>query len=263
MPITQTRFTPLFARIAAALTFAVAAHANAGSLQVSPIRVDLSAEQPAAVMKLHNRGDQPITAQVRVFGWSQTLDEDHLDEAQGIVASPPIITIPAGGDQTVRILRTTRDAPQGEETYRLLVDEIPQAETARSTGVRMQLRYSVPVFAGTPANVTVPKLDFSLQQVPVPGAAGGNPAMRTVLRASNPDAAHAQLSQVKIEWADGRTTEVAPGLLGYALAHAARQWPVADTVAGQSGATVHAIVNGTPVTSRVTFDSKLVVSSAK
>nr|WP_232316363.1 fimbria/pilus periplasmic chaperone [Candidatus Burkholderia verschuerenii] len=141
-----------------------------------------------------------MTAQVRVFGWSQTLDEDHLDDAKGIVASPPMITIPAGGDQTVRILRTGRDAPQGEETYRLLVDEIPQAEAARSTGVRMQLRYSVPVFAGTPAGPAVPKIDFSLQQVPMPGAAGGKDApMRVMLRASNDDAAHAQLSQVRIE----------------------------------------------------------------
>jgi fimbrial chaperone protein len=258
------KFNSVLTRAAAALTFVFATYAHAGSLQVSPIRVDLSAEQPAAVMKLHNRGDQPITAQVRVFGWSQTLDEDHLDEAQRIVASPPIITIPAGGDQTVRILRTSRDAPQGEETYRLLVDEIPQAETARSTGVRMQLRYSVPVFAGTPGGPAVPKIDFSLQQVPVPGAAGGKDApTRTMLRASNVDAAHAQLSQVRIEWADGRVTEVAPGLLGYALAHATRQWPVADAAAGQTKATVHAIVNGTSVTSQVTLDSKLVVSSVK
>jgi fimbrial chaperone protein len=254
----------VFMRAAAAAAIALATQAHAGSLQVSPIRVDLSAEQPAAVMKLHNRGDQPITAQVRVFGWSQTLDEDRLDDAKGIVASPPMITIPPGGDQTVRILRTGREAPQGEETYRLLVDEIPQAETARSTGVRMQLRYSVPVFAGTPAGPAVPKIDFSLQQIPMPGAAGGKDApMRVMLRASNDDAAHAQLSQVRIEWADGRTTDVAPGLLGYALAHASRQWPVAEAGAGQTSATVHAIVNGTPVTSHVTLDSKLVVSSAK
>jgi fimbrial chaperone protein len=248
-------------RLAAIAPLLMAMHAHAGSLQVSPIRVDLSAEQPAAVMKLHNRGDQPITAQVRVFGWSQTLDEDHLDDAQRIVASPPIITIPAGGDQTVRILRTSREAPQGEETYRLLVDEIPQAETARTSGVRMQLRYSVPVFVGAPA-AAAPKIDFSLQRVA--GADGKNLPGRLMLRASNGDAAHAQLSQVRIEWADGHSTELAPGLLGYALAHATRQWPVGDAASatGHAGnATVHAIVNGTPVTAQVPLDSALVVSS--
>jgi fimbrial chaperone protein len=252
---------PTLKRLAAFLPLVVAAHAHAGSLQVSPIRVDLSAEQPAAVMKLHNSGSAPITAQVRVFGWSQTLDEDHLDEAQGIVASPPMISIPAGGDQTVRILRTSHEAPAGEETYRLLVDEVPQAETARTSGVRMQLRYSVPVFAGAPANVVTPKVNFALEHVAAIGTADGK-SSRLVLRASNTDAAHAQLSQVRIEWADGRTTELAPGLLGYALAHAARQWPVTDA-AGGSTAMVHAIVNGTPVSERVTLDSRLVVSSAK
>lgn len=255
-------FPHVFRCLAAAITLALATHASAGSLQVSPIRVDLSPEQPAAVMKLHNRGSETITAQVRVFGWSQTLDEDHLDEAHGIVASPPIISIPAGGEQTVRILRTTREAPAGEETYRLLVDEIPQAETARTTGVRMQLRYSVPVFANVSAGAETPKVDFSLTRAASGADAKGAPA-RLMLRASNTDTAHAQLSQVRIEWADGHTTEVAPGLLGYALAHAERQWPVADAGAGSSTATVHAIVNGTAVSSRVTLDSTIVVSSAK
>ncbi|WP_250537023.1 molecular chaperone [Caballeronia sp. AZ10_KS36] len=249
---------------AAALPLLPASQAHAGSLQVSPIRVDLSPEQPAAVMKLHNRGSEPITAQVRVFGWSQTLDEDKLDDAQRIVASPPIITIPAGGDQTVRILRTSRETPGGEETYRLLIDEIPQAETVRTTGVRMQLRYSVPVFATASGNGVAPKVDFSLQHIPVDGASPPTGApTRLVLRAANGNAEHAQLSQVRIEWGDGRITELAPGLLGYALAHATRQWPVADTVASASAATVHAIVNGSPVTARVTVDSPLVVSSAK
>jgi fimbrial chaperone protein len=253
--------------IAMLVSFAAlkAVPAHAGSLQVSPIRVDLSAEQPAAVMKLHNSGNAPITAQVRVFGWSQTLDEDRLDEARRIVASPPIITIAAGGDQTVRILRTSRDAPQGEETYRLLVDEIPQAQSAQTSGVRMQLRYSVPVFAGAPANVTTPKVDFALEHVG--NASAVNDPARLVLRASNTDAAHAQVSQVRIDWPDGRTTEVAPGLLGYALAHAARQWPVADAMPTASSATVHAVINGTPVSAQVAItsrsDGKLVVSSAK
>ncbi len=76
----------------------------------------------------------------------------------------------------MRILRTGREAPQGEETYRLLVDEIPQADPARTSGVRMQFRYSVPVSAGAPANAAVPKTDFTLQQVAA--ADGKNGARR-------------------------------------------------------------------------------------
>ncbi|WP_250528431.1 fimbria/pilus periplasmic chaperone [Caballeronia sp. GAWG2-1] len=251
-----------FKLAAAALAVALAVPAHAGSLQVSPIRVDLSPEQPAAVMKLQNRGSEPITAQVRVFGWSQTLDEDRLDEARGIVASPPIISIPAGGEQTVRILRTSREAPGGEETYRLLVDEIPQAETARTTGVRMQLRYSVPVFASATSGPATPKVDFTLERA----SAGADPKAapaRLMLRATNADALHAQLSQVRIEWPDGRVTEMAPGLLGYALAHATRQWPVADAASTATTATVHATINGTPVSTQISLASPLVVSSAK
>ncbi len=135
--------------------------------------------------------------------------------------------IPAGGDHTVRILRTSREAPQGEETYRCWSTRFRRKKPARTTGVRLQLCYSVPVFAGAPVNGPTPKVDFSLENVPAPGAVDGK-GTRLVLHGSNEDTAHAQLSQVRIEWADGRTTDVAPGLLGYALAHASRQWPVAD-----------------------------------
>jgi fimbrial chaperone protein len=250
------------ARFVAPRPRALAAQAYAGSLQVSPIRVELSAEQPAAVMKLHNRGAEPLTAQVRVFGWSQTLDEDRLEEVRGIVVSPPIISIPAGGDQTVRVMRTNREPPNGEETYRLLVDEIPDTQSDRDPGVRMQLRYSVPVFAGAPGGSRLPRIDFALDHVSTPGDAK-TASPRLMLRAANADSAHAQLSQVRIEWPDGHTTEVASGLLGYALAHATRQWVVADPGSKAMTATVHAIVNGTPVSTRVMLDSKVVVSSAK
>ncbi|WP_200821863.1 hypothetical protein [Caballeronia humi] len=41
--------------------------ADAAALQVSPVRLDLSAERPVAALTLHNDGTAPINAQVRVF----------------------------------------------------------------------------------------------------------------------------------------------------------------------------------------------------
>jgi fimbrial chaperone protein len=41
--------------------------ADAAALQVSPIRLDLSAERPVAALTLHNDGTAPMNAQVRVF----------------------------------------------------------------------------------------------------------------------------------------------------------------------------------------------------
>jgi fimbrial chaperone protein len=41
--------------------------ADAAAQQVSPIRLDLSAERPVAALTLHNDGTAPMNAQVRVF----------------------------------------------------------------------------------------------------------------------------------------------------------------------------------------------------
>ncbi|BAN27256.1 fimbrial biogenesis chaperone [Caballeronia insecticola] len=216
----------------------------AAALQVSPIRLDLSVDKPAAALTLHNDGSVPLNAQVRVFAWTQSLDEDHLERTSEIVASPPIVRIAPNGDQTIRILRVSHAPLAREETYRLLIDEIPNGQSATATGVRMQLRYSVPVFAGV-SDERAPPLALTLERK---DAQAGAPLM---LRAANNTDLHAQLSRVRLEWPDGQSTQLSAGLLGYALPRAVRRWPVAGAPANVTSATVHALVNGEPVTTRV------------
>lgn len=247
----------------AALCCAVLLHAgvaHAASLQVTPIRLDLAADRPAAVLTLHNVGTTPLNAQVRVFAWSQTADEDHLERTDKIVASPPIVQVAPGADQTVRILRVGKGDVSGEETYRLLIDEIPNNQGADATGVRMQLRYSVPVFVGAPLDGKPPALQFVLERAASDGLAQASsvPSAGLMLRAVNHDASHAQLSKVKLTWHDGQSTLLSPGLLGYALPHATRRWPVANAPADAREATLSAVVNGQPVTARVRVESDAV-----
>jgi fimbrial chaperone protein len=233
------------------IAFVPARFADAAALQVSPIRLDLSADRPAAALTLHNDGTTPINAQVRVFGWSQALDEDRLERSDRVVASPPIVQIAPGADQTVRILRVGNTPVTEEETYRLLIDEIPNDQTAQTTGVRVQLRYSVPVFVGAPEGKP-PVVDFALEHT-VPSASAA-PGAALMLRAANHATGHAQLSQVRLEWPNGQSTQVSSGLLGYALPHATRRWPVAGAPAGAASATLHAVVNGEAFTTRIAVE---------
>jgi fimbrial chaperone protein len=218
--------------------------AFAAALQVSPIRLDLSADRPAAALTLHNDGAVPLNAQVRVFAWTQSLDEDHLERTAAIVASPPIVRIAPNGDQTVRILRVSGAPAVREETYRLLIDEIPNGSSASATGVRMQLRYSIPVFVGA-SDERAPALTLTLEHKEVQES---GPLM---LRAENGTGLHAQLSRVRLDWPNGQSTQVSAGLLGYALPRATRRWPVPNAPAGLTSATVHALINGEPMTVRV------------
>lgn len=126
-------------------TFAPLA-AGAAALQISPIRLDLLPGQSAGSLTLRNRGTQPLNAQVRVFRWTQDAEGDRLEPAPALVASPPIVQISGEGEQLVRVVLTQPAAGNDEQTYRLLIDELPERRPQAQTGVTMQLRYSVPVF---------------------------------------------------------------------------------------------------------------------
>lgn len=231
----------LRAAVAGALFLAAALAqpaATAASLQISPIRLDLPPGQAAAVLTLRNRGSLPLNAQVRVFRWTQDAEGDHLEPATALVASPPIVQIPADGEQLVRVVLTQPPAANaGEQAYRLLIDELPNRRPQTLTGVTMQLRYSVPVFVNAMADAP-PKLSAALRR-------DGD---KTVLVVRNADARHAQLSGVSIEWSDGTRSEITAGLLGYALAGATRSWPVAAAHAANTmPRRLRAQVNGVAV----------------
>lgn len=226
----------------AASLLAAVMPATAASLQVSPVTLSFQAAQPALGISLRNTGDAPLTGQVRVFAWRQDGKDDVLEPVKTLVASPPMVLIPPQGEQLVRVVRTDRAPADHEQTFRLLIDELPPPQGASnpgevSGGVNFRLRYSIPVFvplAGAPGE---PKLSWSLRQHD-----GG-----WFLAAANQGGSHAQLSAVTLTPAKGESFEVAAGLLGYALAGSGREWRLSDKFPASlaaAGLRVQATVNG-------------------
>jgi len=247
-PATRVRRSPMRPfRLPAGLHLAVllasaliAAAGHAASLQISPIRIDLPSVPGAGALQLRNQGDVPIHAQVRVFRWTQSGRDDVLEPTDTVVASPPIIRIAPGDQQLVRVVHPqAAAAAAGETTYRLLIDELPQGDNGPASGVRVQLRYSVPVFVGTPDAGVVPPLRFALLKD------GGE--WRLVAR--NDGNRHAQISDVTLIGRGGTKYAVTAGLLGYALAKSGRQWslPPERGMAPSAGWRLEATVNGTRV----------------
>lgn len=142
---------------AAAVAFAawaVVAPADAGNLQIAPVSVDFAAGEKARTLTLKNMGAQPATIQLRVFRWRQEGGSDRLDPTTEIAAGPPMVSVPAGGEQIVRVMIRAVPDDGAQHTYRLLIDEIPVRLPGR---VNVALRLSLPVFVGghdaAPANV--------------------------------------------------------------------------------------------------------------
>jgi fimbrial chaperone protein len=197
--------------MAAILTMALGAEARAGAMQVSPILIDAIGQQTASIT-LRNGGDYPLDAQVRVFRWSQEGGADHLEPTDVVVASPPLVTLRPNTDYAVRLVHQGPMPTRGEESYRLLIDELPNAEN-RVNGVALLVRQSIPVFfaARERANAQVTwrleKADGALI-----GVNEGDRRLR--------------VADLKLNDDRGARFAGGAGLRGYVLGHSTVRWTV-------------------------------------
>lgn len=132
-----------------------AGSARAGGLEVAPLGVDFAGGQMAQTITVANRATTTATVQVRTFDWSQPGGTDRLAPTDAVVASPPIVTIPPGREQVIRVLLRRPSTGTAEKSYRLMIDEIPVPVPGQ---INLALHLSLPIFivpaAPGQANVT-------------------------------------------------------------------------------------------------------------
>jgi len=128
------------------------------SFTVSPLRVDLSAKAPAAVIDVINTSAGALTLQIQQRGWVQNAGSDAQSETRDLILSPAIFTLQPGEKQVVRIaLRGAPDA-QRERAYRVFVSEVPTPQlkvAPDASGFRVALRMDLPLFVA-PLQPAVP-----------------------------------------------------------------------------------------------------------
>ncbi len=208
--------------VAALLNVALAAgSANAGSFEVTPIRVEVVPGQMTTTISLRNLSEEASSVQARASAWAQAGDEDTLTPTQDIVLSPPIFTIPPGQVQTVRLLLRTRDA-QPEHPWRLLFDEVPPPGKAGQIALAMRL--SVPVLIETPG-AQKPVLSWRAVR-----EANGQVAMVVNNTGHRP----ARLTEAVLHLSDGTAVTLRPVAQNpYVLPGAERHWRPAQAPAGK------------------------------
>ena len=132
----------------------------AGSLSVTPIRVELSNAQRSVALTVRNDGDQPAVVQSQLVAWSQDNNEDKLELTQDLIASPPIFTIPGGGTQIVRVALRRAADPGVERSYRILVTEVPGKAQPGFTGAQFALKISLPIFVDATSSAFAQPMDW-------------------------------------------------------------------------------------------------------
>ena len=135
---------------------------NAATLRILPVRIEMAAEKQFCSLTIANDDATPATVQIRGFGWRKDASgADQLDPADGPVVNPSILSIPGGASRLVRCSLPARSGPR-EESYRLIIDELPTATSAPGT-VRALLRISMPLFRAPSA--AAPLLRWSAAKV--------------------------------------------------------------------------------------------------
>jgi fimbrial chaperone protein len=212
--------------------------ALSASLQVSPVSLELVAPSQASELTLHNLGDTAIDAQIRVFHWTEQDGKEQLTPTTDVVASPPAANLLPGQDYTVRVVRVSDKPVEGEEAYRLLVDELPQPSHETESSVKFTLRYSLPVFFRQPGTDS---------QLIWTASAAKNGIDLTV---RNEGTHHVRVSSLKILDSSGGALAARDGLVGYVLPHSTARWNVhgnGKAVAPGSAITIAAQGNDGPI----------------
>jgi len=195
------------------LVFVGSASAEAASLRVAPVLLDVTAPAGATALTLRNDEARPLNVQIRVFRWAQVNGVDRLEPTTDVVVSPPIATLAKGMEYVVRVVRTTPRPVISEESYRVIVDEIPDRMQRRNGLVNFVMRYSIPVFFAPPI-AKLPKVTWSARRT----------GDTLVVTASNSGGRRLKISNVKLKDARGALVVNRKGLLGYVLNGTTMKW---------------------------------------
>ena len=152
----------LFASLLALSTALLAQVASAASFSVSPLRLELSAAVPVAVVEVGNASTEPVTVQAQSRTWTQRDGLDDYSEGRPFIVSPTIFTIPAGGKQVVRVALRGAPPRDVEAAYRLIMTEIPPAQPESAPGLRVALRMDMAVYVSPLQPGAQPDASFAL-----------------------------------------------------------------------------------------------------
>lgn len=215
--------------------------ACAGSLTVSPIMVEFSAKETAQGLWLSNSGNQPMRAQLRAYAWSQADGTDALQPTQDLLLSPPMLELGAGQQQLVRVIRTGANTPR-EQSYRILVDELPDPARPQHKGLNFVMQFSVPVFV-----VAADQNKGAVAAAPLDWRVADDNG-KWILTAANNGTQRAQVADFELLDAKGQALQQQPGLLGYVLPGVTRRWSLPLSAAQAAAATaIQGRINGEPV----------------
>ncbi len=189
--------------------------ARAGTLNVSPVKVNLPPNGRPQVIRLENPSGQTTLVQVEAVAWAEPAAIDAAPRIENVLAVPPVFELAPEGSQVIRLaLRQPVTAPV-EQAYRLLITEVPKDVKIEGGGLAFAVRLNLPVFV-TPAGAQ-PLPVWTIERA----ADGGSE-----LVLANRGQAHLLIKRLAVRRPGDQAPLLASDEPRYALAGEAKRWPI-------------------------------------
>jgi len=190
---------------------------------INPVRIDLSAARPNAVIQIDNMSDDRVLLQAHVVTWSFTGATDQYVDTDDVLLNPPIFVLEPHQKQFVRLGLRHVNESDVERTYRLILEQVPEKPKPGFFGLTTILRISVPVFA-VPRTKVSPRVSWHAERT----------GTGIKIIAVNHGTAHIQLRQFELSDGDSQSAGLSKNMTDYLLPGQTKVWEFNDAVIMQA-----------------------------
>lgn len=186
---------------------------RAAQLRVEPVVLEMNAPTAAGALTLRHDEDADVVVQTRIMRWSQADGKETLEPTADVVASPPSVKLSPGADYVVRVVRVAKTPVRGEESYRVIVDQLPNPRRQPARAVNLLIRHSIPIFFRNP-QLSASNVAWSLSQE----------GERLAVVATNNGDERMRIASLRLRDASGKMISFGNGLVGYSLGRSSMRW---------------------------------------
>jgi fimbrial chaperone protein len=125
--------------------------AGAAQFTITPVRIFMSPRDRAVAVTVSNDSDEEVVMQADLYTWKQKADgSDDLQLTEDLILTPPILKLAPRARQVVRLARLGPPPAGVQQTYRLIMREVPEARSSSQLQLQVALAFSLPVFISPP-----------------------------------------------------------------------------------------------------------------
>lgn len=202
-------------RIALVISFLFYSIASSAfSVFINPVILKLDNGQQIVSFTATNKSDTKMTFQLSAEKWNQKNGVDSTVRSNDIIVTPPVITIPPGAEQTIRVGLRNPVVYSTEATYRVLLRQLSVDANNKflKNSLNVLLSFSMPLFI-TPAQ-EIKSISWDIKKI-------SDTKLR--LKLINKGNVHVVISKLALQDASG-SIYFSPKVVGRVLSGQSQEW---------------------------------------